>query len=96
MKEFDYIIRGGGCAGLSLAYQMDISEKYVKIRTETLVIMLSRRFQCFYPKSSTIIDTVGKPGTSVLINNINFIIVMDPVESCFSYSKSNFIFQEGK
>ena len=27
MKEFDYIILGGGCAGLSLAYQLDINNK---------------------------------------------------------------------
>ena len=24
MKDFDYIIRGGGCAGLSLAYEMEV------------------------------------------------------------------------
>ena len=27
MKEFDYIIIGGGCAGLSLAYELEIHEK---------------------------------------------------------------------
>ena len=27
MKEFDYIIIGGGCAGLSLAYELDIHKK---------------------------------------------------------------------
>ena len=27
MKEFDYIIIGGGCAGLSLAYELDIHQK---------------------------------------------------------------------
>ena len=27
MKEFDYIILGGGCAGLSLAYELDIHQK---------------------------------------------------------------------
>ena len=27
MKEFDYIIIGGGCAGLSLAYELQIHEK---------------------------------------------------------------------
>ena len=26
MKEFDYIIVGGGCAGLSLAYEFEINE----------------------------------------------------------------------
>ncbi len=27
MKEFDYVIIGGGCAGLSLAYELEINEK---------------------------------------------------------------------
>ena len=27
MREFDYIIIGGGCAGLSLAYELEIYEK---------------------------------------------------------------------
>ena len=27
MKEFDYIIIGGGCAGLSLAYELEINSK---------------------------------------------------------------------
>ena len=27
MKEFDYIILGGGCAGLSLAYELNIKKK---------------------------------------------------------------------
>ena len=27
MKEFDYIIIGGGCAGLSLAYELEINNK---------------------------------------------------------------------
>ena len=27
MKEFDYIIIGGGCAGLSLAYELEVYEK---------------------------------------------------------------------
>ena len=27
MKEFDYVILGGGCAGLSLAYELDINNK---------------------------------------------------------------------
>ena len=30
MKEFDYIIIGGGCAGLSLAYELDINKKLEK------------------------------------------------------------------
>ena len=27
MKEFDYVIIGGGCAGLSLAYELEIHKK---------------------------------------------------------------------
>ena len=27
MREFDYIIIGGGCSGLSLAYELEINEK---------------------------------------------------------------------
>ena len=27
MKDFDYIIIGGGCAGLSLAYELEIHKK---------------------------------------------------------------------
>ena len=27
MKEFDYIIIGGGCAGLSLAYELEVNNK---------------------------------------------------------------------
>ena len=33
MKEFDYIVIGGGCAGLSLAYELEIYDK-LKNKTE--------------------------------------------------------------
>ena len=36
MKEFDYIIVGGGCAGLSLAYELEINEK---LKDRTLAII---------------------------------------------------------
>ena len=39
MKEFDYIIRGGGCAGLSLAYELQIHKKLEK---KTLAIIEPR------------------------------------------------------
>ncbi len=39
MKEFDYIIIGGGCAGLSLAYELDIHQKLSK---KTLAIIEPR------------------------------------------------------
>ena len=39
MKEFNYIILGGGCAGLSLAYELEIHEK---LRDKTLAIIETR------------------------------------------------------
>tara|TARA_Y100000590_G_scaffold452104_1_gene594624 strand:- start:400 stop:1467 length:1068 start_codon:yes stop_codon:yes gene_type:complete len=39
MKEFDYIIIGGGCAGLSLAYELEI---YKKLENKTLAIVEPR------------------------------------------------------
>ena len=39
MKEFDYIIIGGGCAGLSLAYELEINEK---LKDKTLAIIEPR------------------------------------------------------
>ena len=47
MKEFDYIINGGGCAGLSLAYELNIhselSNKTLAIITSLLVIFVAIR-----------------------------------------------------
>ena len=39
MKEFDYIVIGGGCAGLSLAYELEINEK---LKDKTLAIIEPR------------------------------------------------------
>ncbi len=39
MKEFDYIILGGGCAGLSLAYSLEINKK---LNNKTLAIVETR------------------------------------------------------
>tara|TARA_B100001093_G_C26816603_1_gene1010017 strand:- start:869 stop:1939 length:1071 start_codon:yes stop_codon:yes gene_type:complete len=39
MKEFDYIIIGGGCAGLSLAYELEIHDK---LKEKTLAIIENR------------------------------------------------------
>ena len=39
MKEFDYIIVGGGCAGLSLAYELEINDK---LKEKTLAIIENR------------------------------------------------------
>ena len=40
MKEFDYVIIGGGCAGLSLAYELEIQEK---LKDKTLAIIEPRQ-----------------------------------------------------
>jgi lycopene beta-cyclase len=40
MKEFDYIIIGGGCAGLSLAYELEINNK---LKEKTLAIIETRQ-----------------------------------------------------
>ena len=39
MKEFDYVIIGGGCAGLSLAYELEINNK---LKEKTLAIIETR------------------------------------------------------
>ena len=39
MKDFDYIIIGGGCAGLSLAYELEIHDK---LKNKTLAIIEPR------------------------------------------------------
>tara|TARA_B100000674_G_scaffold424832_1_gene378191 strand:- start:249 stop:374 length:126 start_codon:yes stop_codon:yes gene_type:complete len=36
MKEFDYTIIGGGCAGLSLAYELEV---HGKLEDKTLAII---------------------------------------------------------
>ena len=40
MREFDYIIIGGGCAGLSLAYELELHEK---LKNKTLAIIEPRK-----------------------------------------------------
>ena len=39
MKEFDYIIIGGGCAGLSLAYELEVNNKLKEKRVVTPYII---------------------------------------------------------
>ena len=40
MREFDYIVIGGGCAGLSLAYELDLHQK---LDNKTLAIIEPRK-----------------------------------------------------
>ena len=39
MQEFDYIILGGGCSGLSLAYELDVNGK---LKDKSLAIVENR------------------------------------------------------
>ena len=39
MKDFDFVIIGGGCAGLSLAYELEINDK---LKNKTLAIIEPR------------------------------------------------------
>ena len=39
MKDFDFIIIGGGCAGLSLAYELEINDK---LKNKSLAIIEPR------------------------------------------------------
>ncbi|WP_440933856.1 lycopene cyclase family protein [Candidatus Pelagibacter sp.] len=72
MKEFDYIIIGGGCAGLSLAYELEI---YNKLKDKTLAIVDPREdykrdktwsFWKVFPHNFD--DCVKKSWTSFSIN----------------------------
>ncbi len=40
MREFDYVIIGGGCAGLSLAYELEINDR---LKDKTLAIIETRK-----------------------------------------------------
>ena len=40
MKKFDYVIIGGGCAGLSLAYELEINNR---LKDKTLAIIENRK-----------------------------------------------------
>ena len=40
MREFDYIIIGGGCAGLSLAYELEINNMLIN---KSLAIIETRK-----------------------------------------------------
>jgi len=40
MREFDYIIIGGGCSGLSLAYELEVNDK---LKEKTLAIIETRK-----------------------------------------------------
>ena len=66
MKEFNYIIIGGGCAGLSLAYELEV---YDKLKDKTLAIIEPREdykrdktwsfWKVFHITSMTVSKRVG-------------------------------------
>ena len=38
MQDFDYVIIGGGCAGLSLAYSLEVNHKLWKIEDQIRIL----------------------------------------------------------
>ena len=71
MKEFDYVIIGGGCAGLSLAYELDLHQK---LNEKTLAIVEPRteykrdKTWSFWKVSShNFEDCVNKIGTILIL-----------------------------
>ena len=107
MKEYDYIIIGGGCAGLSLAYELQIHKK---LENKTLAIIEPRsqykkdRTWSFWKViSHNFDDCVEKTWKDFSINipsNTNFIECNDyPYQSINSgsfYKKINTKLKENK
>ena len=71
MKEFDYIIIGAGCAGLSLAYELEI---YEKLKTTKLAIIETRSQTKKYKKQSSWNKITNKYKEGVKERLKNFII----------------------
>ena len=100
MKEFDYIIIGGGCAGLSLAYELDIHDK---LRDKTLAIIEPRKeykkdktWSFWKVTSHNFDDCVKKNWDNFSINldnKINYLICDDypyqSIDSGLFYKKIN-------
>ena len=57
MREFDYIIIGGGCAGLSLAYELEINGKLKDI-TLAIIFLCSVNLTPFAIHLSSIVDDI--------------------------------------
>ena len=107
MKEFDYVIIGGGCAGLSLAYELEIHEK---LKDKTLAIIEPRSE---YKKDKTwsfwkvvhhnFDDCVKKSWENFSINipgNTNHLVCKDypyqSIDSSLFYEKINNKIKENK
>jgi len=75
MKEFDYVIIGGGCAGLSLAYELELHKKF---EDKTLAIIEPREeynkdktWSFWKVFSHNFEDCVKKSWNNFTINNSN-------------------------
>ena len=97
MKEFDYIILGGGCAGLSLAYELDVHQK---LNDKTLAIVEPRteykrdKTWSFWKVSShslmTVLRKAGKSFLSkhpLILKLLNVIISLIKVLIVDSFTK---------
>ena len=107
MREFDYIIIGGGCAGLSLAYELEIHNK---LKNKTLAIIEPREdyvrdktwsFWKVHPHNFD--DCVKKTWNNFSINipkKINFLECQDypyqSIDSGLFYKKINKKLKENK
>ena len=49
MNEFDYVIIGGGCAGLSLAYKLEVNNN---LKDKTLAIIEPRMLSTGFRRKS--------------------------------------------
>ena len=66
MKEFDYVIIGGGCAGLSLAYELEINEK---LKKETLAARkIARHSEGKSEESGNFLALITHSGHSVTLS----------------------------
>ena len=75
MKEFDYIIIGGGCAGLSLAYELEVYDK-LKDKTWSFWKVFSHNFD----------DCVKKSWNNFTINTPNNTKYVDCEPTPVSYT----------
>ena len=67
MREFDYIIVGGGCAGVSLAYELEINDKLnltIKCHSYNEISELIKEIKQFI-KPNQIILLKGSNGTGL-------------------------------
>jgi len=107
MKEFDYIIIGGGCAGLSLAYELEVHNK---LKDKTLAIIEPRpeyrkdKTWCFWKTTDhNFEDCVKKSWNNFSINIPNKTKFLEcdklpyqSIDSGLFYEKINFILKQNQ